>query len=60
MRKPLSASRGTMLYDLDLDNPEYISVSEQMQGTVREHKDSAGGVFCRYNIVKVYLYCIMV
>lgn len=56
VRKPLSASRGTMLFDLDLDDLEYINVSEQMQGTVREHKDSAGGVFSRYNIVKVCVY----
>ena len=33
-----------------------LSVCEQMQSTVREHRDGghAGGVFSRYNIVKVH------
>lgn len=42
-----------MLYDLDPSDPEYISVAEQMQSTIREHKDAAGGVFNSYTIVKV-------
>lgn len=51
MTKVPSAS--TTLYDLDTTDPEYISVFDQMQSTVREHKDAAGGVFDRYKIIKV-------
>ena len=46
-------SASTTLYDLDLTDAEYVSVADQMQSTIREHKDSAGGVFNKYNIVKV-------
>ena len=52
-RKPSSASRGTRLYDLRVDDPDYTRVAEQMQSTIREHRDCAGGVFNRYNIIKV-------
>ncbi|XP_029649365.1 poly [ADP-ribose] polymerase tankyrase-1-like [Octopus sinensis] len=45
--------QGTILIDLLPDDPEYIMVEEQMQGTVREHKDNAGGIFDRYNIIKI-------
>lgn len=53
LRKPLAVSRGTTLYDLEVTDAEYMSVSEQMQSTIREHKDACGGVFTHYNIVKV-------
>ncbi|XP_067936599.1 poly [ADP-ribose] polymerase tankyrase-1-like isoform X2 [Watersipora subatra] len=46
-------SASTALYELDVVDPEYASVAEQMQSTVREHKDSAGGVFNKYNIIKI-------
>lgn len=52
-RKPSSASRGTRLYDLRVDDSDYTRVAEQMQSTIREHRDCAGGVFNRYNIIKV-------
>ena len=45
--------QGTILIDLNLDDPEYISVVEQMRSTMRDHKDNAGGVFDDYNIIKV-------
>lgn len=47
------AVQGTMLIDLCIDDPEYISVEEQMQSSIREHKDNCGGQFIRYNIVKI-------
>lgn len=45
--------QGTILIDLLPDDPEYIMVEEQMQSTVREHKDNAGGIFDKYNIIKI-------
>ena len=48
-----SGSQGTILLDLVHDDPEYIQVDDQMQSTLREHKDNAGGVFNRYNIIKI-------
>lgn len=46
---------GTMLIDLCTEDQEYITVEEEMQSTIREHKDNghAGGVFSRYNVIKV-------
>ena len=81
-----TACAGTILIDLPMDDPEYLSVEEQvrqsrkkranndtiyshykyicmciqfyfiflqMQGTIREHKDNAGGYYNSYNILKV-------
>ncbi|XP_070541191.1 poly [ADP-ribose] polymerase tankyrase-2-like [Ptychodera flava] len=50
-----SMGSGTLLVDLTHDDKEFQQVSEEMQNTVREHKDNghAGGVFNRYNIIKV-------
>ncbi|XP_033757082.1 poly [ADP-ribose] polymerase tankyrase-1-like [Pecten maximus] len=45
--------QGTVLVDLLPDDPEYISVDEQMQSTIREHKENVGGIFNRYNINKI-------
>ena len=42
-----------MLIDLCADDPEYVSVEDQLQSSIREHKDNCGGVFVRYNIIKV-------
>ncbi|XP_065142846.1 poly [ADP-ribose] polymerase tankyrase-1 isoform X3 [Paramisgurnus dabryanus] len=49
------ASQGTVLIDLAPDDKEFQSVEEEMQSTVREHRDggNAGGVFSRYNILKI-------
>ena len=47
------AAQGTMLIDLSQDDAEYIAVDEQMQSSIREHKDNCGGLFSRYNVVKV-------
>ncbi|KAL0269313.1 UNVERIFIED_CONTAM: hypothetical protein PYX00_007096 [Menopon gallinae] len=46
---------GTLLVDLLADDKEYLAVEEEMQGTVREHRDNglSGGVFTRYNIVRI-------
>ncbi|KAJ8262660.1 hypothetical protein COCON_G00151170 [Conger conger] len=46
---------GTVLIDLAPDDKEFQSVEEEMQGTIREHRDggNAGGVFVRYNILKI-------
>uniref|UniRef100_A0A3Q4B770 Poly [ADP-ribose] polymerase n=1 Tax=Mola mola TaxID=94237 RepID=A0A3Q4B770_MOLML len=49
------ANQGTILIDLAPDDKEYQSVEEEMQSTIREHRDggNAGGVFSRYNIIKI-------
>uniref|UniRef100_A0AAX7TBA8 Poly [ADP-ribose] polymerase n=1 Tax=Astatotilapia calliptera TaxID=8154 RepID=A0AAX7TBA8_ASTCA len=49
------ASQGTILIDLAPEDKEYQSVEEEMQSTIREHRDggNAGGVFSRYNIIKI-------
>ncbi|KAM9446412.1 tankyrase, TRF1-interacting ankyrin-related ADP-ribose polymerase b [Clarias gariepinus] len=49
------AAQGTVLIDLPPDDKEFQSVAEEMQSTIREHRDggNAGGVFNRYNIIKI-------
>ncbi|KAI1238446.1 hypothetical protein IHE44_0013178 [Lamprotornis superbus] len=48
-------SQGTILLDLAPDDKEYQSVEEEMQSTIREHRDggNAGGVFNRYNVIRI-------
>ncbi|XP_063095419.1 poly [ADP-ribose] polymerase tankyrase-2 isoform X4 [Cavia porcellus] len=50
---------GTILIDLSPDDKEFQSVEEEMQSTVREHRDGghAGGIFNRYNILKIQKVC---
>ncbi|XP_044194046.1 poly [ADP-ribose] polymerase tankyrase-2-like isoform X1 [Thunnus albacares] len=54
-----TANSGTMLIDLSADDKEFQSVEEEMQSTIREHRDGghAGGVFNRYNLVKIQKVC---
>ncbi|KAK8741276.1 hypothetical protein OTU49_002592, partial [Cherax quadricarinatus] len=49
------SSQGTLLLDLCREDREFIAVEEEMQATIREHRDNghAGGVFAKYNIVKI-------
>lgn len=49
---------GTMLIELPRDDREFLAVDDEMQGTIRSHRDNghAGGVFSRYNIIKVSYY----
>jgi tankyrase len=51
----LSPDPGTLLVDLLTDDKEFLAVEEEMQATIREHRDSgnSGGYFTRYNIVRV-------
>jgi len=51
----MPAAQNTMLIDLCPDDPEYVSVEDQLQNSIREHKDNCGGIFTRYNVVKVCL-----
>lgn len=43
------------MVDLLSDDKEFIAVEEEMQSTVREHRDNghAGGIFSRYNVIRV-------
>ncbi|XP_030629548.1 LOW QUALITY PROTEIN: poly [ADP-ribose] polymerase tankyrase-2-like [Chanos chanos] len=54
-----TANSGTILIDLASDDKEFQSVEEEMQSTIREHRDGghAGGIFNRYNIVKIQKVC---
>nr|XP_002121662.3 tankyrase-1 [Ciona intestinalis] len=47
--------QGSIIIDLKPEDKEFQSVSEEMQTTIREHKDGgvAGGVYKSYNIIKV-------
>uniref|UniRef100_A0A1B0G6T3 Poly [ADP-ribose] polymerase n=1 Tax=Glossina morsitans morsitans TaxID=37546 RepID=A0A1B0G6T3_GLOMM len=50
-----STNPGTLLVDLLSDDKEFLAVEEEMQATIREHRDNgqAGGYFTRYNIIRV-------
>lgn len=50
-----SPNPGTLLVDLLPDDKEYLAVEEEMQATIREHRDNgqSGGYFNRYNIIRV-------
>ncbi|XP_050690454.1 poly [ADP-ribose] polymerase tankyrase-2-like isoform X1 [Eriocheir sinensis] len=49
------SSQGTLLLDLCREDREFIAVEEEMQATIREHRDNghAGGIFAKYNVVKI-------
>lgn len=49
------SSPGTLLVDLLTDDKEFLAVEEEMQATIREHRDNgqSGGFFNRYNIIRV-------
>ncbi|KAJ8686279.1 hypothetical protein QAD02_022073 [Eretmocerus hayati] len=46
---------GTLLVDLLTEDKEFLAVEEEMQSTIREHRDNghSGGIFSRYNIVRI-------
>lgn len=50
-----SINPGTLLVDLLTEDKEFLAVEEEMQSTIREHRDNghSGGIFSRYNIVRV-------
>lgn len=50
-----SINPGTLLVDLLTEDKEFLAVEEEMQSTIREHRDNghSGGIFARYNIVRV-------
>uniref|UniRef100_A0A182MSV2 Poly [ADP-ribose] polymerase n=1 Tax=Anopheles culicifacies TaxID=139723 RepID=A0A182MSV2_9DIPT len=51
----LTPNPGTLLVDLLPDDKEFLAVEEEMQATIREHRDNghSGGYFNRYNIVRI-------
>lgn len=48
-------SSGTVLFDLTTNDREFKVVEDELQGSVREHKDggASGGVFTRYDVIKI-------
>lgn len=54
-----NSNSGTILIDLLPVDKEFQSVEEEMQSTVREHRDGghSGGVFNKYNFLKIQRVC---
>lgn len=52
----------TLLIDLLPEDKEFITVEQELQSTIREHRDNgqSGGIFNRYNIVRVSLKIFMI
>ncbi|CAH8475125.1 unnamed protein product [Heterobilharzia americana] len=50
---PAAAARNTVMIEIDSTDPEFMAVEEQIQSTIREHKDNCGGIYKRYRILKV-------
>ncbi|XP_012287563.1 tankyrase isoform X2 [Orussus abietinus] len=50
-----SINPGTLLVDLLAEDKEFLAVEEEMQSTIREHRDNghSGGIFSRYNIIRI-------
>lgn len=46
---------GTLLIDLLRDDKEFMTVEEELQSTIREHRDNgqSGGIFSCYNVIRV-------
>lgn len=52
---PSSSGQGTVLVDISNEDHEWGAVEEEMQSSIREHRDQghAGGVFSSYRIYKI-------
>ncbi|CAH8442466.1 unnamed protein product [Schistosoma turkestanicum] len=50
---PAAAVKNTVMIEIDCTDPEFLAVEEQIQSTIREHKDNCGGIYKRYRILKV-------
>ena len=52
---PSSSGQGTVLVDISCEDHEWGAVEEEMQSSIREHRDQghAGGVFSSYRIYKI-------
>lgn len=57
-----SWQQGTLLVDLLREDKEFIAVEDEMQNTIREHKDNghSGGVFSRYTVIRVFQILIFI
>ncbi|CAF1195201.1 unnamed protein product [Adineta ricciae] len=45
--------RGSVFLELDASDREYRLVEDELQSTIREHKDRCGGIFSRYVVLKI-------
>lgn len=45
----------TLLIDLLRDDKEFEAVEDELQSTIREHRDNgqSGGIFTSYNVIRV-------
>lgn len=51
----MAPNPGTLLVELATDDKEFLAVEEEMQATIRDHRDNgqSGGFFSRYNMIRV-------
>lgn len=58
----MTPNPGTLLVDLATDDKEFLAVEEEMQATIRDHRDNgqSGGFFSRYNMIRVSLLFISI
>lgn len=56
----LGSNMSTLLIDLLKDDKEFMAVEEELQSTIREHRDNgqSGGIFSCYNVIRVSFYLI--
>ncbi|XP_040563425.1 poly [ADP-ribose] polymerase tankyrase-2 [Lepeophtheirus salmonis] len=52
---PSTNGQSTVLVDISPEDPEFVGIEEEMQSTIREHRDQghAGGLYSKYRICKV-------
>nr|VZI37613.1 unnamed protein product [Spirometra erinaceieuropaei] len=50
---PVAANNETVLINLPPGDPEFQAVEEQLQSSIREHKDTCGGVFERFHVLEI-------
>ncbi|KAM3178881.1 hypothetical protein ACTXT7_001711 [Hymenolepis weldensis] len=50
---PAAAATETVFVDVPRDSTEFRDVEEQLQSSIRQHKDNCGGVFQRFNILEI-------
>lgn len=58
----LTPNPGTLLVELATDDKEFLAVEEEMQATIRDHRDNgqSGGFFSRYNMIRVSVDVVVV
>ncbi|VDO05956.1 unnamed protein product [Rodentolepis nana] len=50
---PAAAATETVFVDVPRDSTEFRDVEEQLQSSIRQHKDNCGGIFQRFNVLEI-------